>query len=440
MPELIQVPERPDALTEVPTYRYWGDRKPPKNRAEMFSSTVAPRAAAEDEETDADETPAKVATLRMYGPIDSWGGWWGISARDVSEALDAAGDVDEVRVRINSPGGDAWEGMAIMNMLRAHPAKVVAVVDGIAASAASYIAVGCDETVMSPGTQMMIHDASTFAYGPAAIMRKAATFLDSVSNAIASVYAEVAGGSDADWRALMVETTWYTAAEAVESGLADRVAVVPDAGSTDTAGEEAPQLDEDVEDHFDLSMYPRAGRSKSPAPPIPPAASAAGSVNTQEGSTAVANFSDEQLTQMRKDLGLPADADEATIVAALSEVVAEQAEEPPSNSTIPEGHIVVPEARLKDLETSAQAGVQAAEQLRVQERETFLNSNRTKFAPANRDAWAKEYDRDPKGTREHFEKAPVLVPTDELGDAQGADPTSDDALYASVFGDEKKAV
>ena len=143
---------------------------------------------------------------------------------------------------------------------------------------------------------------------------------------------------------------------------------------------------------------------------------------------------------VRTKLGVAEDADEATILAALDEALDERAEETPQEDAVPEGHVAIPEARLRDLETSAKAGADVAEKFRVKEREAFLDANKNKFAPANRDAWAKEYDRDPKGTREHFEKAPVIVPTDELGEAMGADPTSDDALYASVFGDEKTGV
>lgn len=423
--------ERPALLQDTPTHRYWGDRKPPKNRADIFRAY----SAEETDSSTSDVATRTVATLRMYGPIDSWGGYWGISARDVSKALDDLGDVDEIRVRINSPGGDAWEGMAILNMLRAHPATVVAVVDGIAASAASYIACGADETVMSPGTQMMIHDASTFAYGPAGTMRKAATFLDSVSNAIASIYAEVGGGTDADWRALMVETTWYTAAEAVAAGLADRVAVLADAGATDTTGDEpGPELDEsEVEDHFDLSMYPHAGRSKAPAPK-PPSASAVGSHHT-EGGSAVA-FSDEQVTTMRQKLGIAENADEATILAALDEALEERTDPPADDTapTIPAGHVVIPAAKLADLEAGAALATTTAKGLHDKERKTFLDSVKNKYLPTSRAGWEAEYDRDEAGVRAHFDKAPVLIPTDELGtgdDTQDAAMAAYDEIYGS---------
>lgn len=423
-----------DELGAVPPYRYWGQHNP-ENRAGGLLRVLN----AADVRTTGETT----ATIRLYGPIDSWGGYWGTSAKEVAKTLDELPDtIENIVLRINSPGGEAWEGMAILNLLRAHSAQVMAVVDGMAASSASFIAAGCDETVMSPGSQMMIHDAFTFAYGNAAVMAKAQRMLDSTSNSVAAIYAEAAGGSAEEWRQLMRDETWYTADEAVAAGLAVRVEVVPDSGSTDTAGGDPVEVTivegDDPEDSFDLSLFRYAGRAAAPAPaalhtPKPPTASAGGSTHPTEGGPAVA-FSDEQITDMRRTLGVAEDADEATILAALTEALDERSD-PPANA-VPEGHVVIPEARLKDLETASQAGVQAAATLQEQERERFLDDNRAKYAPTNREAWAKEYDRDPEGTRKHFETAADIIPLAEVGQAGGVDTSEDDAIYASLFGKE----
>src|SRR5690554_544560 len=143
--------------TETWPNRFWGSRDVPKTKREFFDAVVAP-----PPQGDAPE----IATIRLYGPIDSWGGYWGISAKDVGGVLDALPEsVSQIILRINSPGGHVFEGISIMNLLAAHRAKVTAVVDGLAASAASVIAAGADETVMSPGTQMMIHCTSTIVWG-----------------------------------------------------------------------------------------------------------------------------------------------------------------------------------------------------------------------------------------------------------------------------------
>jgi len=156
--------------------------------------------------------------ILMYGEVG-----WDITDRGVAEELRAADGAD-VTLRVNSPGGDVWTGRTIMNALREYPGTVTAVVEGIAASAASFIAIGgADRVTMRPGTSLMIHDALSFRGGNAAEQRAEADALDRESDEIAAVYAGKAGGDAAEWRARMVEETWYSAAEAVDAGLADAV-------------------------------------------------------------------------------------------------------------------------------------------------------------------------------------------------------------------------
>jgi len=447
---MTDVPTLPTEL-QVPRFRFWGDKQPPKNKAEIFSVRTAKNAAAAAGSVDGgSQVTGSIATMRIYGPIDSWGGWWGISAKDVATALDALpDDVVEVRVRINSPGGEVWEGMAILNLLRAHKARAVAVVDGLAASAASVIAVGCEETVMSPGTQLMIHDASAFAYGPAETMQKAARFLDSVSNAIASIYTESAGGTDADWRAVMVEETWYTAQEAADANLADRVAVVQDAGETSTAGDEPePEVivvlpeGEDPEDRFDLSIFNHAGRSHAPAPTLPTAS--ADGPTQKEGATLV-DFTDEQIATLRAQVGFPDDADAETIVAAVAEALEERAEPAPTTSAqVPEGLQLVDSTVLAQMQANATQGREAREQQLRDVRDAAIAkaiaTGRT--TPARRDHWRTAWDADPEGTAQVLAALqPGLIPLDEIGNA-GGDPTgeasADDQLYDSLFPEQQK--
>ena len=105
-------------------YRFRGNQPP----------TAASRMSILAPETDSNG----VAELHLYDPIDSWGGWWGVSAKEFAAALAALSeDTSEIRLYINSPGGEVWEATAIINLLRRHDAHVVAIVDGLAASAAS---------------------------------------------------------------------------------------------------------------------------------------------------------------------------------------------------------------------------------------------------------------------------------------------------------------
>lgn len=213
-----------------------------------------------------DGDTAGTTKLFLYDPIDSYGGFWGVSAREFVEALAGLpANTNEIRLHINSPGGEVFEGIAILNALRNHPAKVVAVIDGLAASAASFIATGADEVVMGQNTELMIHDAWGIAIGPAEDMRDMANRLDSLSDNIASIYTAKAGGSVADWRSHMLAETWYSADEAVAAGLADSVASAP-----------APAAAA-AENGFDLEgMFTYPGRAAAPAPApaaaaVPPA-------------------------------------------------------------------------------------------------------------------------------------------------------------------------
>lgn len=163
---------------------------------------------------------ADEATVFIYDEI---GGTFGVDAQTFAEDL---GEIDAklINVRINSPGGSLFDGIAIYNSLLAHQARIVVYVDALAASIASVIAMAGDEVVMTSGSQMMIHDALGIEMGNAADMARMSTFLDRQSANIADIYAERAGGDPADWRALMLDETWMFGREAVELGLADRVA------------------------------------------------------------------------------------------------------------------------------------------------------------------------------------------------------------------------
>ncbi len=159
-----------------------------------------------------------VAELRIYDEIS----WWGISAEEFVRDLEQI-TAPEIRVAINSPGGDVFDAIAVYNALRAHPARVTTRVDSLAASAASIVVQAGDHRVMLTASQMMIHDAWGVVIGNAAEMREMADLLDMESDIIAGIYAARTGGDAEHFRALMRATTWLTAEQAVEAGLADEV-------------------------------------------------------------------------------------------------------------------------------------------------------------------------------------------------------------------------
>ncbi|MFI9235777.1 head maturation protease, ClpP-related [Streptomyces sp. NPDC053079] len=195
-------------------------------------------------------------------------GYWGVTASDFIAELKSI-DSTEITLRLNSPGGEVFDGIAIMNALRSHPARVTTHVDGIAASIASVIAMAGDRIIMQPHSQMMIHDGSGLCIGNAADMREMADLLDKQSDNIAGVYAERAGGTVKQWRTKMLAETWYTAQEAVEAGLADEVAKPQRRPEPDEA-EGMPMAAS-----WDLSVFRYAGRTEAPAPAAPVVANSA---------------------------------------------------------------------------------------------------------------------------------------------------------------------
>lgn len=160
--------------------------------------------------------------LVIYGDIGE--SYWGdsVTAMSVKNALDEMeGDIS---VRINSPGGSVFDGFAIYNLLKSHDGQVTVYVDGLAASAASVIAMAGDEIVMGDTAMMMIHDPWTLTVGDSAEMRKTAETLDKIKDSIVSAYALRASDLDIEEiGAMMAEETWLTAAEALESGFATQV-------------------------------------------------------------------------------------------------------------------------------------------------------------------------------------------------------------------------
>lgn len=204
------------------------------------------------------------AVLQIFDEI----GLYGITAADLVGQL-AQLDADSIDLQINSPGGEVFDGIAIMNALRQHKARVTANVYSVAASIASVIAMAGDEIVMMPSSQLMIHDGMGLCVGDAADMREMADLLDRQSDNIAGIYTERAGGRRDTWRKRMREETWYSAEEAVAAGLADRVAEMPKRRRHGD-DEQTPMFAQ-----VDLSAFRYQGRDEAPAPDVPTVANTA---------------------------------------------------------------------------------------------------------------------------------------------------------------------
>ncbi|MDE5054894.1 Clp protease ClpP [Niallia taxi] len=163
------------------------------------------------------------SNLTIYGDIgESW--WWeSTSAVDVDNALKEAGSNDIV-VNLNSPGGDAFDGIAIYNRLKNHQGKVTIYIDGWACSAASVIAMAGDEVIMGAGAMMMIHEASNIVWGNKSDFRKQADLLEKLEDGIIDIYMQKANITREEIRQKVDDETWFSANDALEIGFATSTA------------------------------------------------------------------------------------------------------------------------------------------------------------------------------------------------------------------------
>ena len=164
------------------------------------------------------------ADLYIFGdicayPWESQGEQSGVSiVRQLKEL-----DVDEIKVHINSYGGDVAEGLAIYNVLREHKAQIVTICDGFACSAASVVFMAGDRRVMQPASLLMIHNAWTIAMGNAEELRKTADDIEIITQASVEAYKKVATISEEEIKALMDAETWILPKDAVEYGFATEI-------------------------------------------------------------------------------------------------------------------------------------------------------------------------------------------------------------------------
>jgi ATP-dependent Clp protease protease subunit len=147
----------------------------------------------------------------------------GISAKSFQKELSGLGRVDTINLRINSPGGDVFDGLAIYNQLAAHPAHIVVDIDGLAASIASVIAMAGDEIRIASNAMMMIHNPHGMAIGDATEMQRMAALLDQIKGALVGTYADRTQQPVAQLNEWLDEETWMDAGTAVQNGFADAV-------------------------------------------------------------------------------------------------------------------------------------------------------------------------------------------------------------------------
>lgn len=168
---------------------------------------------------------AKGARAELYIYDDIGGDMFGegITAKDVAEAVKGFGNAAGLDIYINSYGGSVFQGLAIFNILRRQPARITTHIDGIAASAASVVAMAGDEIRMAANGFLMIHNAWGIAAGDGDAMRRAARDIDLATESIAQTYASRRNGDIDRIREWMTAETWFNAEQAIAAGLADGI-------------------------------------------------------------------------------------------------------------------------------------------------------------------------------------------------------------------------
>lgn len=382
-------------------------------------------------------TDPKSADVEIYDDIIPF---FGANAADFRSEIKALGDVETINLHVHSRGGNVYEAVAMMNTLRQHDAKVITTVDSIAASAAGFIAVGAsDELVVAENAEIMAHLPWALVVGDANDMRKQAERLEQIANNIASIFAEKAGGTVDEWMQVLTDETWWSAQEAVDAGVADRVLKAPKRKTVKAAG---------AKNLFDLSVFNHAGRSDAPAPRTPQAHNETPQPVEAEGTqgkeSTVATLSESALQK----LGLDADADEAAVNAAIDRLAdkaptvtdnappAEPSAEQLGEVAAKLGAIVVDKAVHDKLVADAEAGAQArAQQVQEAHEATIQNALRTgKIDPANAPKWREELEKSPETVTNLLAAMPEnKLPVSEIGHGVTREDAPEDSDKADMF-------
>lgn len=376
-----------------------------------------------------------VAEVEIYDDIIPF---IGVNAADFRSQLLALGDgIETIDLHIHSRGGSVWEAVAIMNTLRQHKARVVTTVDSIAASSAGFIAVGAsDELIMADNSELMAHLPWAMAVGSAEDMRKAAESLDRTAKNIVSIFASRTGGSEEEWMQVLTDETWWSAQEAVDAGIADRVLKAPKRKAAAKAG---------AKNSFDLSVFNHAGRDHAPAPRKPQAHNQTplgDESEVEKGKEPTVALSESALQK----LGLNADADDSAIEAAInglpdpgagnaaqSEPTAEQAAEVLAKL----GMVAVNKASY-DQTVAAVATLSAEREAAIEaENEAAITNalNTGRIDAASADTWRGEIKNNREGTLALLATLPAnkAVPVDEIGHGVSREDQNLDAEMATVF-------
>ena len=210
------------------------------------------------------ENEGEEATIYVYDVIDDF---FGIGSEEFTRTVEGI-SASVINVRLNSPGGDVFSAVAMRGALQRHPAEIVAHVDGLAASAATFLTAAADKVIMAKGARFMIHNSMTFQFGNKHDLRESAELLDGIDQDIADAYEARSNLSREEITDMMDAETWFTAEQAVDAGFADEIF--------------SPK--KPVENVYDLTAYDNAPED------FPKAEAAVEAPNEQVGESEVTNI------------------------------------------------------------------------------------------------------------------------------------------------------
>lgn len=254
-----------------------------------------------------------------------------------------------------------------------------------------------DDIIMGPGSQLMVHEAWVFTEGDAAFLRSEADRLDKMSDSMASLYAKRAGGDFDEWRALVAAETWFTAEEAVEAGLADRV-----------DGDDPPAED-GIAASFNLSHFRYAGRAHAPAPRIPSAEAVEG---TQRKEGVMPTF----MEGLRERLGVAEDASDDDVLAAFDAALTERSTAEPIEARA--DVVAVDRARFDEMQSQLSELAEYRQRQEQASADAYLTQAMAdgKFPPARLDHYRELLAAAPVQTRALIDGMPKnVIPVEEIG-------------------------
>lgn len=437
-------------------------------------------AGAASEDSGGSTTVAEVDVF-VYGVI---GGWWsGVDAKTFIKAIQGI-DAKQLNIHISSVGGSVFEGLAIFQALRNHPARIVTYVDALAASSASIIAMAGDRRIVAPYASVMVHRAWTFTVGDDIELHKTADELGRLTKNMARIYAN-RSTSDAtvdEWLDVMTEETWYYGEEAVEVGLMHEVQ--EDAEKTgDAAGNQAvvPDSEDDLADddevarmnRYAMAFFGYTGRDRGTPPRMPSGSKSAAQVEgpTEPAAQAAPEVSGAEpepdnrteedtlstdLSDISSRLGLTDDEpDQDAILAAIDELKA-KADTPTEPEPDPQAQAEAERMAALNEDLSQKVAMLAEQVQAMGSQLAAVNAekaaatkasviqaaaDRGKFTPADRAAWEARYDKSPEVTTEVLATIPdfTAVPMAMVGETGPAEPSAEafnDGEYSRLFGEK----